>query len=133
MKEKGPSFLEFAEDIFYSFSRIKHGSLNLIFSKKTLFPVIKYDSELEIIIPLPRKQNQQYLFEGILFDDDHNDRKNLWCLFLSTIYHVAAHACVSRYSLYDSWKKSKTDDVCLQIIDYVEDMYVKRYITHTNS
>ena len=133
MKKKGQSFLELAEDTFYTFSQIKPGSLNLVFSKKTLFPVIKYDSELEIIIPLPRKRDNKYLFEGMLFDNDSDGRKNIWCLFLATIYHLAAHACVSRYSIYESWKKSKTKDVCLCIIDYIEDISVEKYISHTNS
>src|SRR5579863_6819060 len=133
MKKKRQSFLELAEDIFYNFSQIKLGSLNLVFSKKTSFPVIKYDSELEIIIPLPRKRDNKYLFEGMLFDNDSDGRKNVWCLFLATIYHLAAHACVSRYSVYESWKKSKTEDVCLRIIDYIEDIFVEKYISHTNS
>ncbi|MGA9229545.1 MAG: hypothetical protein WBV92_05270, partial [Nitrosotalea sp.] len=133
MKEKGSSFLELAEDIFYNFSQIKPGSLNLVFSKKILFPVIICNSELEIIIPLPRKQDNKYLFEGILFDHTPNGRQNLWCLFLATIYHLAAHACVSRYSIYDSWKKSKTEDVCLRVIDCIEDISVERYISHTDS
>jgi uncharacterized protein YegL len=132
MKKTGQRFLELVEDIFYNFSKIPPGSLNLVFSKKTLFPVIKYDSELNIVIPLPRKLNEKYLFEGMIFDDSVDGRKNLWCLFLATIYHLAAHACVSKYYRYDSWKKFKTEDVCLRIIDYVEDMYVEKYITHTD-
>ena len=133
MKEKGTSFLELAEDIFYNFSQIKPGSMNLIFTKKILFPVIKHDSELKIIIPLPRKLNGKYLFEGMMFDDESDSRRDLWCLFLATIYHLAGHACVSRYSIYSSWKKSKTEDVCLRVIDYVEDTSVERYISHTDS
>ncbi len=133
MKKTGQRFLELVEDIFYNFSKIPPGSLNLVFSKKTLFPVIKYDSELNIVIPLPRKLNEKYLFEGMMFDDSVDGRKNLWCLFLATIYHLAAHACVSKYHRYDSWKKFKTEDVCLRIIDYVEDMYVEKYIAHTDS
>lgn len=132
MKEKRSSFLEIAEDIFYSFSQIKPGSLNLFFSKRILFPEIKQTSELEIIIPLPRKQNDKYLFEGMLFDNDQNGKKNLWCLFLATIYHLATHACVSRYSIYDTWKKFKTEDVCFRVIDFIEDASVERYISHTD-
>ncbi|WP_101478130.1 vWA domain-containing protein [Candidatus Nitrosotalea bavarica] len=133
MKDKRPSFLELSEDIFYNFSQIKPGSLNLVFSKRALFPVMKYGSEPEIIIPLPRKRDNKYLFEGMLFDSDSNGRRNLWCLFLATIYHLAAHACVSRYSIYESWKKSKTEDVCLRVIDHIEDISVERYISHTDS
>src|SRR5579872_2255841 len=107
MKEKELSFLELVENIFYNFSQIKSGSINLFFSKLTSFPVIKYNSNLEIIIPLRISQNGKYIFEGILFDDTANGRQNLCCLFLVTVYHLAAHACVSRYSIYDSWKKFK--------------------------
>ncbi len=132
MKEKGPSFLEFVEDIFYTFSRIKPGSIDVIFSKKAQFPIIKFDSELEIVIPLPRKQDEKYVFEGMVFDNDVNGRKNLWCMFLATIYHLASHACVSRYTVYDQWKKNKTKDVCFRVIDFIEDVSVDRYISHTS-
>ncbi len=127
------SFLELAENIFYDFSKIKPGSTRIIFSKKIMFPIIKTTSELEIIIPLPRKQGDKYVFEGMLFDNDDIGRRDLWCLFLSTLYHLAAHACITRYSVYDSWKKQKTEDVCLNIIDYLEDISVEKYISHTSS
>jgi hypothetical protein len=132
MKDKGTSFLELAEDIFYNFSQIKPGSLNLIFTKKILFPVINPDSELKIIIPLPRKLNDKYLFEGMVFDDESLGRRSLWCLFLATVYHLAGHAFVSRYSMYSSWKKSRTEDVCFRVIDYIEDISVERYVSHTD-
>lgn len=132
MKEKGPTFLELAEDIFYNFSQVKPGSVKIIFSKRALFPVIKPNSELEIIIPLPRKQGDKYVYEGMLFDNDPRGRTNLWCLFLATVYHLAAHACVSRYPAYDSWKKHKTEDLCLRIIDFIEDTCVEKFISHTN-
>lgn len=131
MKEKN-SFLELAENIFYDFSKLKPGSTKIIFSKKTMFPIIKVISELEIIIPLPRKQGDKYVFEGMLFDNDDTGRRNLWCLFLATLYHLAAHACITRYSVYDSWKKQKTEDVCLKVISYLEDIFVEKYISYTN-
>src|SRR5690348_4310853 len=132
MKEKIPSFLEFVEDLFYTFSQAKPGSINVIFSKKTQFPILKFESELKIIIPLPRKQSEKYVLEGMVFDNDNDGRKNMWCMFLATIYHLASHACVSRYSTYDQWKKNKTKDVSLRIIDFIEDVSVERYISHTS-
>ena len=132
MKEKGQSFLEFVEDIFYSFSQIKPGSIDVQFSKRTQFPIMKFNSELEIVIPFPRKQGEKYMFEGMMFENDADGRKNLWCMFLATIYHLASHACVSRYSIYDQWKKNKTKDICLRVIDFIEDVSVERYLSHTS-
>ncbi len=131
MKENGQTFLELAQDIFYNFSQLKPGSIKLTFSKRVSFPVLKTSTEFEIVIPLPQKQGDVYVFEGMLFENDQIGRKNLWCLFLATIYHLAAHVCVSRYSLYDSWKKHKTENICLHVIDYLEDMSVEKYISHT--
>lgn len=132
MKDKRPSFLDFVEDVFYAFSQVKPGSIEVIFSKRTQFPIIKFDPELEIVIPLPRKHDEKYVLEGMMFDNDHNGRKNLWCMFLATIYHLASHACVSRYSIYDQWRKNKTEDICLRVIDFIEDVAVERYISHTS-
>jgi len=132
MKEKIPSFLEFVEDLFYTFSQIKPGTMDVVFSKRAQFPILKFDPELKIVIPLPRKQGEKYVLEGMVFGNDADGRKNMWCMFLATVYHLAAHACVSRYSAYDQWKKNKTKDVSLHVMDFIEDVSVERYISHTS-
>ena len=50
--------------------------------------------------------------------DTTEDQTTAWGLFLSTIYHLAAHVAVSKYSFYDDWKKNKTPSVYWKIIDF---------------
>ncbi|SHO46732.1 putative von Willebrand factor type A [Nitrosotalea sinensis] len=132
IKDKVPSFLEYVENIFHTFSQTKPGDIDITFSKKTQFPIMKFGSKLKLVIPLPQKYDNKYLFEGMMFDNNHNGRKNLWCVFFATLYHLASHVCVSKYSVYDQWVKHKTKDVCFQVIDFIEDVSVDRYISHTN-
>jgi Mg-chelatase subunit ChlD len=132
MFEKEQNFFEFVHDIFYTFSQTRSGNSKIIFSRKIQYPIIKFALEPEIVIPLPKIQDDKYVFEGIVFDNTPDDRKSLWCLFLATIYHLAAHVAVSRYSVYEQWQKNKTDDLCLRVIDFIEDIEVEKYIIHTN-
>jgi len=130
MKEKEQSFLEFASETFHNFSQTVPGSTRIIFSKKTQFPIMKFESEMEIMIPLPRKQGEKYVFEGMIFDNDQSGRRDLFCLFLATLYHIASHVCVTNYSVYDQWKKHKTRETCLRVMDFIEDVLVEKYISH---
>jgi hypothetical protein len=64
----------------------------------------------------------------MFFEDSENGRKSMWCLFLTTLYHLAAHATISDYSLYDNWKKNKTEEITWKVIDFIEDIHADRYI-----
>ncbi len=132
MFEKEQNFFEFVYDVFYKFSQTRSDSNNVMFSRKLQYPVIKFSPELTIIIPLPRLHDDKYIFEGMVFDNTESGRSSLWCLFLATVYHLAAHACISRYSVYENWQKNKTKDLCMRIIDFIEDIAVEKYISHTD-
>ncbi|MGI0027954.1 MAG: hypothetical protein ACREAD_08970, partial [Nitrosopumilaceae archaeon] len=132
MFEKEQSFFEFVYDVFYKFSQTRLENSKIIFSRKVQYPVIKFASEPEIIIPLPKIQGDKYVFEGTVFENTPDGRRNIWYLFLATVYHLAAHVAVSRYAIYEQWQKNKTDDLCMRIIDFIEDIEVEKYIIHTN-
>jgi uncharacterized protein YegL len=134
MIEKEQNFFEFVYDIFYKFAQTRPEDVSLTFSRKTQYPIMELTPELQITIPLPKKQQDgSYVFEGMVFEDSENGRRNLWCLFLATVYHMAAHAGVSIYSIYEQWRKNKTQDVCCRVIDFIEDVTVEKYIFHANS
>ncbi len=133
MIEKEQNFFEFVHDIFYKFAQAKPEDVGFTFSRKTQYPTMELTPELQITVPLPKKQDEKYVFEGMVFEDSENGRRNLWCLFLATIYHMAAHAGVSVYSVYEQWRKNKTQDVCRRVIDFIEDVTVERYIFHADS
>src|SRR5207253_7095441 len=71
---------------------------------------------------------ETYIFECMVIENSENGRKNLWCLFLATLYHIAAHAGNSGYSIYDQWRQNRTDDFCWRIIDFIEDTIGEKYI-----
>ncbi len=132
MFEKEQNFFEFVYDLFYKFSQTRSGSNRVMFSRKSQYPIMKFSPELVVTIPLPRIQGNKYVFEGMVFDNTESGRRSLWCLFLATVYHLAAHAGVSRYSVYEQWQKNKTNELCTRVIDFIEDIAVEKYIAHTN-
>lgn len=128
MSEKEQNFFEHVYDLFYKFGQTKPEDIGLIFSRNAQYPTIKFIPEPEITIPLPRMQGEKYIFEGMVFENSENGRKNLWCLFLATLYHQATHAGKSDYSIYDQWRQNRTDYFCWRIIDFIEDTLGEKYI-----
>jgi hypothetical protein len=133
MKENTDNFYELVYALFYNFAQKKPENVGLLFSRHAKYPLFQLIPELQLIIPLPRQQGTQYVFEGMLFENSECGRKNLWCLFLATLYHLAAHACVSDYSIYQKWKKNKTNEHYWRVIDFMEDIRVNEHLSHTNS
>src|SRR5689334_21079011 len=132
MFEREQNFFELVYDIFYKFAQTTPENIGFKFSRKTLYPIIEFLPELQVVIPLPKKQEESYVFEGMVFNDTENGRKSLWSLFLATLYHMAAHAAISDYKIYDKWRKNKTEEFCHKVIDFIEDVSVEKYISHTN-
>lgn len=126
--EKDPTFFEFVYDLFYKTSQRSPEDVGLMFSKKVHYPVINFVPKLEITMPLPRMQDDNYVFEGMVFENSDNGRRGMWGLFLASIYHLAAHAAVSEYFAYVKWSKSKTKEVYWRVIDFVEDVIVEKYL-----
>ena len=122
------SFYDTVYKIFYKFSQTSPQQVPLILSKNTIYPVLELNPTLKITVPLPVLVNEKYIFEGMIFEDSDESRKSLWTLFLSTIYHLAAHAAVSDYEIYHDWKKNETVYLRWQVIDFIEDVKAQKYL-----
>lgn len=127
------SFLDFTSHIFYETSKKNPEEEIFLVSTKTTYPLLGFTPQPQAIIPLPRMQNEKYTFEGMAFENTENGRRNMWSLFLASIYHLAAHTAVSQHFIYDKWRKNKTQEICWQVIDFIEDMVVEKYLSITNS
>lgn len=130
--EKDADFFGCVHDIFCGFAQKKPELINLTFSKTTEYPSINRFPEISITMPLPRFKNGLFYFEGFAFEDTAEQRCNLWSLYLASIYHLAAHAAVSKYNTYEKWMKNKTGEICVSVIDFIEDSIVEKYISSTN-
>ena len=125
------TFFAFTSKIFFEIAQKKPEEFGFFISNKIDFPILTLDKKFEAIIPLPRKKGESYLFEGIVFKDSKESRHNLWSLFLASIYHLASHAAVSNYSIYEEWRKNKSEDICWKIIDFIEDAVADQYLFTT--
>ena len=123
------TFLDFTSHIFYEISKRNLEDDILFLSTKTTYPSLSFTPQAQVIIPLPRMQNGKYVFDGIIFHNTHDERHALWSLFLASIYHLAAHTAVSQYSIYDKWRKNKTQEICWQVIDFIEDVAAEKYLS----
>ncbi|MDE1816801.1 MAG: VWA domain-containing protein [Thaumarchaeota archaeon] len=126
--EKDDDFFSYVYDVFGKFAQKKPELVSLTFSRKIGYPLINRFSEMSLVMPLPRFQNGLFFFEGFTFEDTQEQRYCLWSLFLASVYHLAAHAAVSRYGVYEKWMKNKTREICIRVIDFIEDMTVEKYL-----
>ncbi|MBI3640196.1 MAG: VWA domain-containing protein [Thaumarchaeota archaeon] len=132
MNRDQDNFYEFVYKTFYSFSEVKPEDVGLTFSKDVKHPLLESIDNPSIVVPLPKLVNEKYEYEGMIFENTPEGRKDIWSLFLATIYHLSAHAASSLYPKYDKWRKNKTMDICWQVIDFIEDISADRYLYHKN-
>ena len=126
------TFLDIIYKIFYDTSQRDFKDVQLILSEKFNFPSIEFEPQIVVKVPIPRKTTEGTIYCNSYFSDSIEDQTVAWSLFLSTIYHLAAHVAVSQYSIYDTWKKNKTPRIFWKIIDFIEDDAVERYLSVTN-
>jgi uncharacterized protein YegL len=124
------TFFEHVYRTFYSFAEIKPEDIGIIFSRDSSYPLLESIRDPIMTIPLPKSVNEKYVYEGMVFENTPEGRRNMWSLFLATIYHLSAHAATLPYSKYEKWVKRKTPDTCWQVIDFIEDILADRYLYH---
>ncbi|MDE1861568.1 MAG: VWA domain-containing protein [Thaumarchaeota archaeon] len=130
--EKNSDFLGYAYDLVATFAKKKPEEIDLTFSRKISFPMITRVPPNPVTLPLPRFKNGQFFFEGFVFEDDPEQRYGMWSLFLASAYHLAAHVAASDYAIYKRWARNKTEELCVRIMDYIEDIFVDRYMITEN-
>ena len=124
------NFYDYVYDIFYKFAEVKPIDAGIVFSRTSIHPVLESIKEPVMILPIPKLVNDKYVYEGMVFENTPEGRKNMWSLYLATIYHLSAHVATSPYPKYEKWMKRKTPDSCWQVIDFIEDILADRYLYH---
>src|SRR5256712_252549 len=130
MMRDDDSFYEFVYRTFYGFAEAKPEDIGLVVSRDIQYPLIESIQDPVIAIPIPRLVNDKYVYEGMVFENTPERRRDMWFLFLATLYHLSAHAAVTLYSRYEKWLKNKTPETCWQVIDFIEDTSADRYLLH---
>lgn len=126
------TFLDIIYKIFYDTAQKDFKDVQLILSEKLNSPSIQFTPEIVVKIPIPRKTPEGTIYSGYFFPDTTEEQTTAWGLFLSTVYHLAAHVAVSRYSLYENWMKNKSPHVFWKVIDFIEDNAVEKYLSSTD-
>ncbi len=132
MSASDRNFYELVYDIFYKFSHTLPEQVGLTFSKQVVYPVLELTPEIQITMPLPKKINEKYVFYGMLFEDSEDGQKSMWSIFLAVLYHMSSHAAISNYPIYDAWRKNKTEELSWKVLDFIEDVRVKKFIQSTD-
>jgi uncharacterized protein YegL len=124
------NFYEFVYKTFYDFAEAKVEDIGLICSREVSFPLLQSLQNPVLTIPIPKFIQDKYVYEGMVFENTEESRGAMWSLFLATIYHLSSHAATASYSKYKNWLKNKTMETCWQVIDFIEDVSVERYLLH---
>ena len=125
------TFLDIIYKIFYDTAQRDFKDVKLLLSEKFSYPSIKFEPQIEVKIPIPKKTMNGLLYSGYFFEDSTQEQA-AWGFFLATVYHLAAHVAVSNYSIYKKWTKHKNPRIFWKVIDFIEDDAVRRYLSSTN-
>src|SRR5438445_10202185 len=123
-------FYEVVYKNVYGFADVKPEDVGLVFSKDGRYPLLESIQDPVMVMPIPKVVDDKYVYEGMVFENTPERRRDMWFLFLATLYHLSAHAAVTIYSRYEKWLKNKTQETCWQVIDFVEDTSAERYLYH---
>ncbi|MFZ8908079.1 MAG: hypothetical protein ACO2YR_04035, partial [Nitrosopumilaceae archaeon] len=126
------TFLDIVYKIFYDTAQRDFKDVRLILSEKFSFPSIEFEPKIEVKIPIPKKTSYGITYSGYCFGDSQDEMVTAWGFFLTTVYHLAAHVAVTDYSVYKNWTKHKTPRTFWQVIDFIEDNAVERYLRTNN-
>lgn len=126
------TFLDIVYKIFYDTAQRDFKDVRLLLSEKFSHPSIAFEPEIKVKIPIPKKVDNKITYSGYVFGDSPQETTTVWGLFLTSVYHLAAHVAVTNYSLYNQWSKNKTPSKFWRVIDFIEDDAVRRYLSSTN-
>ena len=122
------TLFDVSNEVFFEIAQSGVEEINFRSSEKIEFPIIEWTPKCRVTIPKPRKEYENYFFEGCVFDNYDEDYETIWSLYLATVSHMAAHAKISDYKIYEKWAKNKTLERCQKVIDFVEDLRVEEYL-----
>ena len=122
------TLFELSKSIFDEIVPTSTVNVDFNISDKIEYAKIEFSKKIKITIPKPIALQEKYYFEGNVFCDYDKYRDTIWSLYLTTIYHVGAHIHVSNYSDYKNWCVDKAFDKCWNVINFVEDMKVEKYL-----
>ena len=88
-------FFDYVYKIFYSFAEVKPEDAGIIFSRTSTYPILESLQNPMMVMPVPKLVNEKYVFEGMVFENTSEGKRNMWSLFLASIYHLSAHAATS--------------------------------------
>src|SRR5207245_10402021 len=97
------SFYEFVYRTFYGFAEAKPEDIGLVVSRDIQYPLIESIQDPVIVISVPRLVNDKYLYEVMVFENTRERRRDMWFLFLATLYHLSVYAAVTSSSRYEQW------------------------------
>ena len=122
------TLFDISNEVFFQIAQSDVEEINFRSSEKIEYPIIEWTPKCRVTVPKPRKESSNYFFEGCVFENYDDDYETIWSLYLATVSHMATHAKISNYSIYEKWVKNKTSERCQKVIDFVEDLRVEEYL-----
>lgn len=119
---------ELATNIVYEVANKEKLGIEFTLSKSDKFSKIDYGDIIKISVPYPKQIQDKLEYQGILFDNIDSSFSSVWSLFLSSLYHLGAHAAVTDYSAYKNWTKTKSPILSSKVIKIIEDFRVKEFL-----
>jgi len=122
------TLFEYSKSIFDNVVGISYEDIDFNITNQIEYAKIEYGKKIKVTLPSPLSIRNQYFLEGNVFSDYQKHINSIWNLYLSTLYHVGAHARVSNYAEYDQWLKNKSFEKGWKVIDFIEDIKVDGFL-----
>ena len=125
-------YFEFASTLLFEKDQLK---TKLLINPKLKQPVLSSQDETSVIVlPRPNIEGEEEVsFLGYRFPASSAGKVQVARLFKACVFHLSAHAIVSNYKDYDSWRVKKDTRLARFSESLVEDAKVKAYIQAQHS
>ncbi|MGQ9544875.1 MAG: hypothetical protein ACUVQX_03730 [Candidatus Bathycorpusculaceae bacterium] len=125
------NFFDFAWSTTSQITKKVHNEIKILVHDDLRYPYLGKDSKgfvLHLVKPKKLGENCVY-FQGLKFNlQNPTNKKIVWYLFKSSVYHLAMHSLLSDFSIYSRWALGKSRNLSTFVISLVEDAIINEYV-----
>jgi len=120
--------IEIVNDAVSNISKQDPTILDITLNPNIFFTKWSKNNKITIDFPTPQKFQEKLAYLGYYYNNYESQITNVWGLFASGMYHVAGHANLTDYTIYEKWRINKPNNQAWKVIDFIEDTRVEGYL-----
>ena len=118
------SIQNLAHELFFNISDKKPTEIDIFFLDQIYFPRIEYEPRMTVYLPIPKRSQGLELIQGCAFPIGEESRKEIFALFLISIFHSALHSKITDFKKYKTWMNDKNKKQAYAVFEFIEDVRI---------